>query len=709
MFAPKPQKPQKPKERGRLIILSFLAALVCGVYILQLMNFQIVRGEEFLAKTQQMTVSTIAVKAGRGEITDTNGEPLAQNKVGYNIVFYYSFLPSGEERNRIIAELIEMLEETGEDWHDPLPISLEGEPEFISGREDDVALLKEKLGVNVYATAADCMYNLRSSEFFDIGEEYDDLTARKIAGVRYGMVLADFSVNNNQYTFAEDVSTETVLKVKELSYQFPGVDIVDEDIRIYPDGDLAPHIVGVVGQMYAEQYYGDPDNGIEGYRDKGYPMNALIGRFGIEQYMEETLHGVDGVMTVEQNQDGTILSETITQQPESGSNVGLTIDAKFQARVQEILADYISYLRSLPDDPDGEDNGNQVVGGAVVVLDVNTGAVLAAVTAPTYDLNNYFTDYNELAAQEDLPMLNRAFDGLYRPGSTFKTVVAAGALTEGIISPSDTVTCRRVYTYYDYIPGNTFRPTCLGYHGDISVVRALTVSCNIFFYDVGRRLGIDKIQEYAHFFGLGTDTGLELSTATGGISGPDRSELLGTTWQPGNVCQTSIGQMDTAVTPLQLATQAMTLANRGTRYRTHLIKEVRSYDDSEVLTTTEPEIMSQFSMSDETYAAICSGMIGAAQSVPELESTLGWKTSLSDLGYDVALKTGTPQVTNTTFSSSAIAFAPADGAEIAIGILLERGANARNIVRPILEAYAEIIKGEAPAEEEPVSSEESAE
>ena len=688
-----PNKPQKPKERGRLITLSILSALVCGVYALQLMNFQVVRGEEFQEKTQQMTVSRISVKAARGEITDRNGVALANNKVGYNIVFYYSFFPA-EDRNEIIASLIELLEASGEDWYDPLPMTVSAEPEFLENRDSDIDTLKEKLQVNGYATADDCMYQLR--ELFDIDESYDDLTARKIAGVRYGMVLADFSVNNNQYTFAEDVTAELVLQIKELSYQFPGVDIVDEDIRVYPDGDLAPHIVGVVGQMYAEQYYGDPENGVEGYRDKGYPMNALIGRFGIESLMEEELHGVDGVKTVEQSEDGTILSETITQEPESGNNVGLTIDARFQARIQEVMNDYIEYLRSLPDDPDGDDNGNQVVGGAAVVLDAKTGEVLAAVTAPTYDLNSYFSDYSALASREDLPMVNRAFDGLYRPGSTFKTVVAAGALTEGIITPSDTVDCHRVYTYYDYIPGNTFRPTCLGYHGTTNVMRALTVSCNIFFYDVGRRLGIDKIQEYAHLLGLGTDTGLELSNAVGGISGPDRSELLGTTWQPGNVCQTSIGQMDTAVTPLQLAIQAMTLANQGVRYRARIIKEIRSYDDSEVLESTQPEVMSEFALSDEAFEAIKTGMIGAAESVSEQYNVLGWNTSLSDLGYDVALKTGTPQVTATTFSSSAIAFAPADDADIAIGIVLERGANARNLVRPILEAYYE-LNGGSPA------------
>ena len=521
-------------------------------------------------------------------------------------------------------------------------------------------------------------------DLFDIDESYDDLTARKIAGVRYGMVLADFSVNNNQYTFAEDVTAELVLQIKELSYQFPGVDIVDEDIRVYPDGDLAPHIVGVVGQMYAEQYYGDPENGVEGYRDKGYPMNALIGRFGIESLMEEELHGVDGVKTVEQSEDGTILSETITQEPESGNNVALTLDSRLQSRIQEVLNQYIEYLRSLPDDPDGDDNGNQVVGGAVVVLDAKTGGVLAAVTAPTYDLNQYFSDYSQLSSREDLPMLNRAFDGLYRPGSTFKTVVASGALTEDLITPYDTVDCHRVYTYYDYIPGNKFRPTCLGYHGSTNVMEALTVSCNIFFYDVGRRLGIDKIQEYAHLLGLGTDTGLELSNAVGGISGPDRSELLGTTWQPGNVCQTSIGQMDTAVTPLQLANYVATLANGGTHYSAHLLKEVKSNDYSQVVERYEPQVLNQLDIEPENLAAVTEGML-------RVTTEGSAKTYFADLGVQVAAKTGSAQVSSATESNALfVAFAPYEDPEIALAIVVEKGGSGStlaNIAAEILEYY----------------------
>ena len=675
-----PKKQPKAKERGRLIVLSFLAAGVCAAYILNLMNFQIVRGAEFQAQTQQMTVSKISVKAARGEILDCNGLALAENKVGYNVVFYYSFFPKAYQ-NRIIAGLIEILEKSGETWYDPLPLTLEADPSFPEGRDKDVETLRKKLGVNVYATASDCMYNLR--ELFGIDESYDDLTARKIIGVRYGMVLSDFSVNNNQYAFAEDVSTDTALLIKEMSHLLPGVDIVDEDIRVYPQGDVAPHIVGVIGKMYAEEYYSSTDEKgnilTEGYKEKGYKMDSLVGKMGVEQLMENDLHGVDGVKTVEQSKDGSIISEEITTPPESGNNVVLTIDSTFQRKVQDILEQHILMLRERESDEKG-DHGNKAEGGSIVVLDAKTGGILAAATYPGYDLNDYFSDYNAIRDADFAPLNNRAFNGLYRPGSTFKTAVAAGALQEGVITPQETVNCQQVYRYYDILPGNKFRPICLGYHGQTNVMKALTVSCNIFFYDVGRRLGAEKLNVYANLLGLGVSTGVELNESIGGISGPQRSEVLGKTWVQGDICQAAIGQMDTNVTPLQMAVQAMTLANRGTRYRAHLIKEVRSYDDQTVLSTTPTEVLSEFAMTDETFEAIKEGMLGAAARVPA-------PYQLTDLGYDVALKTGTPQKNNTEYHSAAIAFAPADDADIAISVMLELGDNANYIIRQVLDAY----------------------
>ena len=485
-----------------------------------------------------------------------------------------------------------------------------------------------------------------------------------------------------------------------MSHLLPGVDIVDEDIRVYPQGTVAPHIVGVIGKMYAEEYYGTTDEGgnvlTEGYKDKGYKMDSLVGKLGIEQAMEAELHGIDGVKTVEQSKDGSIISEEITTAPESGNNVVLTIDSAFQKKVQDILEAHILMLRERKSDSQG-DHGNKAEGGSIVVLDAKTGGVLAAATYPGYDLNNYFSDYASIRDAEFSPLNNRAFNGLYRPGSTFKTAVAAGALEEGVITPADTVNCQRVYRYYDILPGNQFRPTCLGYHGKTDAVKALTVSCNIFFYDVGRRLGADQMNVYANLLGLGVPTGIELSESVGGISGPERSQSLGKTWVQGDICQAAIGQMDTNVTPLQMAVQAMTLANRGARYQAHLVKEVRSYDDAEILSSTQKKVLSQFEMSDSTFETIKDGMIGAAARVPA-------PYQLTDLGYDVALKTGTPQKNNTEFHSAAIAFAPADDADIAISVMLELGDNANYLIRQILEAYYATASGSDTEENSSLSS-----
>ncbi len=655
---------KKPTERNRLVVLSVLAAVFSVFFVLLLMSYQIVQGAELNEQTHQMTSSKLPIKAARGDIVDCNGVAFAENKAGFNIVFQYAFLPRSQQ-NEIIRELVELCEENGVEWYDPLPITRIGTPQFLDEQEKEIATLKKKLELNVYATAENCMYYLLDT--FNI-EGYDDETARKIAGVRYGMVISDFSINNNQYVFAQDVPIEFILKIKEMSHQFPGVDIVEEDIRSYPNGDLLPHVVGTIGAMYAEEYE-------ETYKELGYKMNSEVGRFGIEKVMEGTLHGVDGVRAVEQNKRGDVISEEVTQAPQSGDKVVLTVDAAFQQKVKEALEEHIEWLRSRPDG-----KGNTVKAGAIVVLDVKTGGVLAMVNYPSFDINNYFSDYASLLNADDNPLFNRATDGLYRPGSTFKTAVAVGGLEEGIINPNSTINCQHTYYYYDILPNNKFHPTCLGWHGQTDVSKALTVSCNIFFYDVGRRLGIDKMNKYAGLLGLGEETGLEIPSKQGALSGPARSETLGSTWFQGNVVQAAIGQMDTSVTPLQLAIQAMTLANKGTRYKAHIIKEVRSYDDKEVLSSTEPEIASQFEIHPQNYQAIVDGMIGAAEKV-------GGAYSLSNLGYQVAIKTGSPQVDNNTTNSAVIGFAPVEAPEIAIGVMLEEGENANYLVRRILDAY----------------------
>lgn len=655
---------KKNIERNRLVVLSILAAVFSALFIIILMSYQIVQGQKFNEQTYKMTNSKIPIKAARGDIVDCNNIAFAENKAGFNIVFQYTFLPKNQQ-NEIIKELIVLCEENNIEWIDPLPITRTGEPEFLEDKEKEISTLKKKLGLNIYATADNCMYYLL--ETFKI-EGYDEETSRKIAGVRYGMVISDFSVNNNQYVFARDIPIEFILKLKEMSHLFPGVDTVEDDIRIYPNGDLIPHVVGTIGAMYAEEYEST-------YKDLGYKMNSQVGRFGIEKIMETQLHGVDGVRTVEQNKNGEIISEEITTPPKSGNKIVLTIDAEFQSQVKSALEEHINWLKSRPDS-----KGNTVKAGSVVVLDVKTGGVLSMVNYPSYDINNYFSDYTALLNTDNNPLFNRATDGLYRPGSTFKTAVAIGGLQENIIAPNSVINCEHTYYYYDILPGNKFHPTCLGWHEKLNVSDALTVSCNIFFYDVGRRLGIDSINKYASLLGLGEPTGLEIPSQSGALSSPDRSKALGTTWFQGNVVQAAIGQMDTSVTPLQLAIQAMTLANKGTRYDAHLIKEIRSYDDKTVILETTPRVASEFEILEANYNALIKGMVGASEK-------LSGAYALDNLGYKVAIKTGSPQVNNTTTNSAVIGFLPVEDPEIAIGIMLEEGENANFLVRKIIDAY----------------------
>lgn len=644
---------EKCKERIRLIILVLLVVAIFLTGGFRLMQFQVVNGAEYAAQANRLTTSRTEIKAARGEIVDRYGRPLVTNKVGFNIIFYRSFMPKGEE-NEIISGLIDLLEKSGVEWIDECPITKTTPYQFIKGMDDEVAKMKKLLRLNTYATAQNCMDELiKQAEI----EGYDEERTRLIAGVRYQMLRTEFSLYNN-YTFAEDVPASLVAAVKELSDQFPGVDVSEETMRSYVSGTIAPHIIGTIGPIYAEEY--------DELKDKGYKMNDVIGKSGIESAMESYLRGTDGVREISQNKNGQVISDTVTTEAVPGNTVMLTIDKYFQQEVQNILEDHILNVEHNTED------GKDAFAGAVVVLDVKTGEVLACATYPSYDINDYRTKYSELSSDKvGLPLFNRALQGAYRPGSTFKTAVAVGALSEGTINKSTTFRCTRKYERY---PGMN----CTGYHGTLSVVRAIRDSCNIFFYETGQKLGIENIDKYANALGLGVDTGLEIYAETGAVSSPERAKALGREWQyGGDEAQTSIGQLDTVVTPLQMATQAMTLANNGTRYETHIVKSIQSYNFDKTITETQPVVASQLENKNGAFDIVREGMMAAADKY----------ASFQRLPVDAALKTGTPQTTKTTFHSAAIAYAPAEDAEISIGVYIEKGCRAREVVPRVIEAY----------------------
>lgn len=651
-----------------LITLITIVVLLASFSIVRLMQFQIVDAEEYIDQVNRRTISEVSVSAARGDIVDRNGNLIATNKAGFNIVFDRAFLPEGKE-NEVILELTKLLSENGAVWIDNLPLSTTYPYYFESGRDEDVETMKSRLGLQTYATAEECMAEM-TEQFELTGLTQEEL--RTVAAVRYEMFAKEFSIYN-RYTFAEDVPTSVVAKIEEESDKYQGVSISEEASRVYTDGTLLPHLIGDVGPIYAENY--------QQYKDKGYDMDDIVGNSGIEKSMEEYLRGEDGAVTVEQNTKGEVLSTTQTKDPVSGDTVMLTIDAQLQKVAQKSLEDHIALLRSGA----AYNRGTEAKTGAVAIVDVKTGEILAAVNSPSYDSNLLKSQpgyYNQLVSDPLKPMVNRVFTGLYRPGSTFKTITATAALTEGIINQNSTVTCRRVYTFWD-----DYQPKCTGTHGTISVVEALQRSCNIFFYDVGRLLGIETLDRYASYFGVGEDCGLEegISRGYGAMSSPAYSQSLGENWEAGHTVQAAIGQQNTTLTPLQLANQAATIANKGVRYETHLIKEVVSYDGSEVIRQTEPVVASdEMAGHDDVFDIVKQGMIAAGSNPNQ---------KLHDLG--VAIKTGTPQTNpaGTRQNSVVIGFYPAENPEIAFSVVVEDGEYASWVMRPIIEAYNQIKAG----------------
>ena len=499
---------------------------------------------------------------------------------------------------------------------------------------------------------------------------------RVLGGIHYEMQQQAFS-NVNNFVMAENVSEVTVATIKENSLTMPGVEIVETSTRSYDEGGIIPHVLGRVGKITAEKWKVTDENGQTTYplREKGYNMNDMIGVSGLEAVYEDELRGKDGVETITRSSDGVIVGTAMTTVPEPGHTVQLTIDSAFQQAVDKALAKNIEMINSTYNNS----SSAKAAAGAVVVISTKDGSVLAASNYPSYDQNLFATQYSQYSSDPGLPLLNRALQGLYTPGSTFKPAVAVAALDSGVINRSSTVYCNGVYTYYD-----DYRPKCTrhGHSGNIDVITAIKWSCNIFFYDVGRRTTSDVYDAYAYKMGLGTRTGVEVNEATGRLTTKNDSNYIASL-----DVQAAIGQGNTVVTPVQLATYAGTLANRGVRYRTHFVKAILDTNTGEVIHETQPEVMDVVEDNGTTFALV-------RQGIKLVPSTITGK--ISSYPIAIACKTGTPQRSETYapgkhyLNAMMIAYLPADDPEIAIGITVEYGgygARTGDLVVDIANAY----------------------
>lgn len=685
---------QRPSQLTRFRVMAAMALAVLAIYLVVLFNTQVVHHEEYLAKSIQTITRMENVEASRGIITDRSGRTLVTNQSTYSLTFDASLLKPGENQNDAILRLVTLCREQGVAWEDNLPLSLDGaahftvdtltdtqksrffsylrdlkptrellaayvrqHPELLKPPKEgetaldpatakDTELLKQtnsaaltnSLLLNAGVTPAKLFDWMR--EDMKLSDNYSDGDARLILGVRYELKLRKLGANNNAYVLAQNVDVAFCSLISD--GQFQGAKIIRSSARQYAT-TYATHILGTVGGIsdYTDEW-----------KERGYRMDDTVGLSGAEAAFEQYLRGTDGKQMISVNSDGKITGEYYSVEPRSGYTVELTIDLDLQQSVEDALASAVESLNA----KDGLDSR----GAAAAVVKVGTGEILSLASYPTFDLSTWRQDYAELSSDPATPMLNRAASSAYAPGSTLKPATAVAALESGATTPSETLFDTGYWKY----PSTTWNggTWCWKHsgHGKVNATTAITNSCNYYFAEMGYRMGLDTLNEYYSALGLGEPTGIEIGEKTG----RQATNEGGSNQAP----WAAYGQADQLYTPLQLANYIATLVSGGQHCPAHLLKSVKSYDNSEIIATGDTTPLNTLNISDSTLQAVKKGMYGYTQPGGMVYSYF------KDCIVSAGAKTGTAQLGGGLKNNGVfVAFAPYDDPEIAIALVLEKG------------------------------------
>lgn len=659
---------KNPIKKSRLIVLAVFVSLIAAIFVISLYKLQIVDRQAYSSyEDQHVSVYTRTITAARGDIRDRCGRLLASDRECSNIVIDRLTLINSSDPNGTLYTLISIASSLGIEHTDTLPMTAQRYfSDMSSTQRSRLDAYFEYFDLDSDISAAELFSFFR--KHYKIDDSYSEYDARLIIGVRYELELRAIT-NAAEYIFCSDISIDFMSILAE--QHFPGVSVVSGSVREYHT-QYAAHILGYTGKMNDEE--------MEKYTALGYPMDATIGKSGVEAAFESYLHGVDGVEEVTVNSAGMVIDRKVIVEPQPGNTVTLTIDIALQESAEKSLASTIEEINAARDT--GLEHADS---GAVVAVDVNTGAVLACASYPTYDLSTINSEISSLLADPSRPLYNRATLGRYSPGSTFKMVSAIAALEENVIELDTIIEDKGTYTKY---ASSIYTPQCWiapGSHGKIAVSEAIEVSCNYFFYTVGDNLGIDLISSYARSFGLGEKTGVELPEDSGVLASREYKESIGSEpWYPGDTLQAAIGQSYNLFTPMQLAVYTAALANGGTRYSATLLENVKSYDYKTPIYSQQVKILSTVQAKSEYFEAARQGMLavskeGTAQSV------------FGNYFIDVASKTGTAQLgEDKTNNAIFVCFAPYDEPEIAISVVVEKGGSGSavsGIGRDVLDCY----------------------
>ena len=652
--------------RTRLIVLLGFLAVVLIFFAVMLFHYQIIKGNSYRAQSMAGTARRETVETSRGIITDRNGKVLVSNRLTYTLRFSDESFDDDAACNAAVWRLITLCRQESLSWIDPLPLTntapfalttdTPGET-FVNWLDQHDIPYTGKDTVSLSISGGELLDMAR--KIYKISDDYTDDQARLVAGVRYGAEVS------GGYVFAEDVPVEVISQV--VDGHFAGVSTGTSSQRVY-NTTYAAHILGRVSRIFAEDWNDKYKN------NNDYSMDDLVGKGGVEEAFEQYLHGVNGVKLVTTDKNGKVTGELYAKEPQPGNTVALTIDLDLQKTAEDSLAATIQSMTK----SDGVARG-----GAAAVIGVGTGEVLALASYPTYDLSQWDKMYDTWSKDAALPMFNRATDGTYAPGSTFKLCTSVAALESGVITPSTTIVDRGIYTYYEFP-----QPRCWiynatgGTHGAVNVSQAITVSCNYFFYEVGRLTGIQRLDDYASQFGLGRSTGIEIGDSDGVLASPEYAEKIGETWTDGQTITAAIGQSYNLFTPLQLANYVATLVSGGDHYEAHLLKSAKSYDNSSVVYAYNKGPTNHVDMSDSTLEAVKAGARGLA--------TGSLSYIFNSCIVPVGCKTGTAETGSKLSNGCFVAFAPYDDPQIAVCVVIEQGgggANLAPIARDIINSY----------------------
>ncbi len=640
---------QKKNTHLRYGIIAVSFAVICLVYIVVLAVVQ-ARGSQTKYASDEAGTRTVTVAGLRGEIYDCRGRLLVGNSTSYDLIYEYGAMPDTyAEINRALLDTLDAIEITGNTdklCSDFFP--LEGiypNVRYCSAISDTasseyyyLSRVLKRNGLDADTTAEELAeYYVKQYRLSQ--RLYSDDEIRDLMRLWYEMNRVNFGIYQ-AYTVAEGVSMELVTYIQEKGVEGVTFKTVSERVYNYPG--IASHILGRVGKITAED--------AEYYSELGYPMDSFVGTSGCELAFESILHGQDGKMVIKYDDDGNITEKYYETEPISGNDVWLTIDIDLQLAAEKGLAESIEAAGSSE-------------AGAITAVDPNTGAVLAIGSFPTYDLSQFSSIeyYNSLLNDPNTPLLNRALQGVYAPGSTYKVGVALAALQNGEISTSTHYTCNKVYPHFH-------NPTCLGTHGSIDIFDAIQESCNVFFYSLGEKMGIKSVTDYTQALGLGVSTGIELSERVGTVAGPDYRQAHNDIWTAGaDDVSAAIGQSDHGYTPLQLSVYMASIVNGGTRYSAHLLDSVRNFYTDEAISVYTPTVADTVPISDYTYSTLIESMRRVVANNSEISRYF------KGISVSVGGKTGTAEVTGKRDYALFSGFAPLNAPEIVVSCIIEEG------------------------------------